>query len=589
MTDMAAAPQRWELMETLRGAQSGRTALVTAIVGGVLQYGGAVVAGAAGGWLAGAAALGRSADRLGPGLTVLVIAVILATVGSWMNIQYAHAFAFRHQATTRLRVFDGMERSAPRELQGRRTGDLAAVAMGDVETLETFFAHLAPPAVANAVVAVAVLIGLAVVHPIFAVIMLIATVLTLALPLLLSRWASAGGQRLRSELGALNADVVDGVGGLRELVLFGQVESFQRRLADRAGRYRTEQLAHGRILGFQSAATDFVMAVAKVSALVAAAVLVSDDRIGLAWAVAAIALIFAALSTVAEIGGVAGMLAPLRASARRVTEIVSQPAQIADTAVAAPEIAAPPALRFDTVTFGYLPGRPVLEAVDFEVPAGSTVAVVGRSGAGKSTCVNLLLRFWDPDRGAIRIDGHDLREFPLQRLREVITIVPQDIYLFTGTVADNLRLGRPEATDDDLVAAATAANAHDFIADLPDGYDTQVGERGAHLSGGQRQRLAIARALVTGAPVLIMDEAASNLDSENERAIHTALRTARRGHTTLIVAHRLSTIRSADLIVVLDGGSVVETGTHEKLSALPGSHYARLLATQFRDPVEVAE
>jgi ATP-binding cassette, subfamily C, bacterial CydC len=577
---MTTTVPRGSLLATLRGSSSGRSHLAVAIGGGILQYGGAVLAGGAGGWLAGAAAAGRTAGHLTTGSVVLILAVVAATLGSWANIQYAHAFAFRHQATTRLRLFDGLERSAPKHIQGRRSGDLAATVMGDVETLETFFAHLAPPSAAQAVVTVVSLAALAAIHPLFALVALFGIAAVLGLPLWLGHRSAAGGRRLRAELGALEADVVDGVGGLRELVLFGRVADFRQRLTDRTDRYRAEQLALGRILGFQTAATDLALAATRVAALLTAAVLVGHHRLGIAWAVAAIGLTFTVTAVVTEVGGPAGLLAPLRAAARRVADVIAQPAQITDTAVSTPTPPSPPALRFDRVTFGYTPGRPVLRDVTFDVPAGRTVAVVGRSGAGKSTCANLLLRFWDPDTGVIGLGGTDLRDYPTARLRELITVVPQEIYLFTGTIADNLRLGRPDATHTELVTAATAANAHEFILDLPDGYDTQVGERGAFLSGGQRQRLAIARALVTGAPVLIMDEAAANLDSENEQAIQAALHTARRGHTTVVIAHRLSTIRSADLIVVLDNGTVAQTGTHDELRTRPGP-YATLLATQF--------
>jgi ABC-type multidrug transport system fused ATPase/permease subunit len=204
---------------------------------------------------------------------------------------------------------------------------------------------------------------------------------------------------------------------------------------------------------------------------------------------------------------------------------------------------------------------------------------VGRSGSGKTTAAHLLLRFWDPDSGRILLGGHDLRGFALDDLRRRIALVSQDTYLFNASVRENLRIGRPEATEAELIEAARQANAHEFILQLPQGYDTTLGERGVRLSGGQRQRLAIARAILKDVPILILDEATSHLDSENERIVHQALKRLMAGRTTLMIAHRLSTVREADLIVVLDAGTVLEQGTHEALIEQPGV-YAHLVAMQ---------
>jgi ATP-binding cassette subfamily C protein CydCD len=217
------------------------------------------------------------------------------------------------------------------------------------------------------------------------------------------------------------------------------------------------------------------------------------------------------------------------------------------------------------------------------------VALVGRSGAGKTTCSYLALRFWDGTEGRILLGGQDIRDFGLDDLRHRVALVAQDTYLFNGSIRENLRLGRQGATDQEIETAAKQANAHDFIVALPDGYDTQIGERGVQLSGGQRQRLAIARALLKDAPVLILDEATSHLDAVNEQQVRRALDRLMQGRTTLVIAHRLSTIRSADTIVVLDGGRVVEQGTHDQLVA-QGGLYGHLVANQMiANSVAIAE
>jgi ATP-binding cassette subfamily B protein len=239
-------------------------------------------------------------------------------------------------------------------------------------------------------------------------------------------------------------------------------------------------------------------------------------------------------------------------------------------------------IRFEEVSFGYTPERPILDEVSFIIEPGMMAAFVGSSGAGKTTITQLVPRFYDPQRGTIRLDGVDLRELDLEWLRSQIGMVTQETYLFHDTIAANIRYGRPDATPRQIEEAARAANIHGLIASLPDGYTTIVGERGHKLSGGERQRLAIARVLLKDPRILILDEATSQLDSENESAIQDAFDTAMRGRTSLVIAHRLTTIHRADLIFVVDHGRIVERGTHPELLARDGT-YAMLHRAQFRD------
>ncbi|HVC53726.1 MAG TPA: ABC transporter transmembrane domain-containing protein [Stellaceae bacterium] len=244
-------------------------------------------------------------------------------------------------------------------------------------------------------------------------------------------------------------------------------------------------------------------------------------------------------------------------------------------------------VRLDAVRFGYHPGAAALDGVSLIVPAGSTVALVGPSGAGKSTMLNLVLRFFDPDEGSVAIDGQDLRTVTLDSLRGAIALVAQEVALFDDTVRANIAYGRFGATQAEIEAAAEAAAAHRFICELPDGYDTLVGEHGVRLSGGQRQRLAIARAMLKDAPILLLDEATSSLDNESERHVQTALKALMQGRTTVVIAHRLSTIIGADLICVMDRGRIVETGKHAQLLAHNGL-YRRLYETEFTPEAEAA-
>jgi ATP-binding cassette subfamily C protein CydC len=258
--------------------------------------------------------------------------------------------------------------------------------------------------------------------------------------------------------------------------------------------------------------------------------------------------------------------------------VLDRPAHVTP-GTATPGAPVVPRVEFQEVVFGY-GDADVLHRVSFTIEPGRTVALAGHSGAGKSTCAALLMRFWDPWSGRVTIGGFDLRELTLEAARDLVGYVPQDTYLFRASVLDNLRIARPDATDAEVVRAARLALADEFVRALPQGYDTILSERGLSLSGGQRQRLAIARAFLKDAPVLVMDEAVANLDAENEREVHAAMARLRQDRATLLIAHRLSTLAVADRVVVIEHGRVVETGSHSDLAAAGGA-YARLISSQF--------
>jgi ATP-binding cassette subfamily B protein/subfamily B ATP-binding cassette protein MsbA len=335
-------------------------------------------------------------------------------------------------------------------------------------------------------------------------------------------------------------------------------------------------------MGFQFV-TGLVLTLGTAAVLYAGGLLALEGAITAGTIVVFVSYVATLYDPIESLSHTAQTIQNAAAETDRVMEIMEIEPAVADRTGARDLPVAGP-IRYEGVTFGYDPGRTVLHGISFQADPGEVLAIVGPTGAGKTTLASLLVRFFDPWRGQVTIGGTDIRDFTLSSLRSQIALVLQDPFIFPTTIAENISLGKPDASREEIVAAAEAANAHSFIARLPDGYDSLVGERGATLSGGEKQRLSIARAFVKDAPLLILDEPTSALDARTEGMLLDALERLMQGRITLVIAHRLSTIRAADEILVLDQGTIVERGPHERL-LMAGGLYSSL----YRSQMQIAE
>ncbi len=535
--------------------------------------------------------IGRAIDRaIGPGdrralalwMLALACSYIVGALASRGQTRQVGEIGQRVLAGLRERIFDRLLRLPLTYFDRRPVGDLISRVVNDVDTLNQFFSQGLTQLLGQMFGLVGiVVVMLALDWPLALVSFTIIPVMLLATNLF-ARRARLAFRRTRETVGDVTAELQEEIVGVRQAQAFNRTEVNIARFRQRNEANRSANVEATGITSAFAPTIDVLSTLATALVIGFGGYLVFQSRMTVGTLAAFLIYVQQFFRPIQLISQVYTQAQSSLAGSERIYAILDESPEPADTpgAVALGQIAGE--IVFEGVTFGYDAARPVLRDVDFAIAPGQTLALVGRTGAGKTTIASLIPRFYDVTAGTVRVDGHDVREVTRASLRSQIAVVLQEPFLFSGTIAENIGYGRSGATRPEIEAAARAVDAHDFIAALPDGYDTPLGEGGGNLSQGQRQLLSFARALLTNPRILILDEATANIDTRTEATIQRALATILAGRTNVVIAHRLSTIRHADLILVIEDGQIVERGSHADLLALDGL-YATLYRRQFRD------
>jgi ATP-binding cassette subfamily B protein/subfamily B ATP-binding cassette protein MsbA len=516
-------------------------------------------------------------------LTVIALITFIARgVVQFLRSYMAHIAGWGVVSDARRYVYEHLQRLSLRFYEDKQTGQLMSRVVNDTDLFEKMVAHAIPDVLVNVMTFVGITIVLASMNWQLTLYSMAPIPLVILALIGFGKFVRPAFRQRQQEVGELNAVLNDSIAGIREIKAFNRESEQLERVEVGIERYRVSLLNALRLMAIFQPFIDFSTSIGQLVVIFFGGRMALQGTLSVADLVAFFLYLEMFYQPIRALGMSWENVQESLAGFDRVSELLAEEPDVKNPTNPVPlpeEIEGH--LQLKDVSFSYKDGVRVLEDINLDIPAHHIIALVGPTGVGKSTLVSLIPRFYDVSTGSIKIDGIDIRALDVERLRENVSIVLQDVFLFHGSVRDNILFGNPHASDEDIIKAAQVANAHEFIMELPEGYNTLIGERGVKLSGGQRQRISIARAVLKNTPILILDEATSSVDTETELLIQQALERLMHGRTTIIIAHRLSTVRNADKIVVLKGKEILEQGTHDELITNDGL-YKRLYTVQER-------